>query len=219
MPSAWRSNSRDCRTLVRKIVSSSRIRQPFFVVEASKRMVSGIFLSTGINETTFLKNLWGPTENIGRLQITSLLPTSTVFEWRGVQRRLRWWTPASNQQAPKAVLAGADGDIEVELFELWQAGVLDEEAAEAAELDDDCAAWQEELEEVESERSSGDSDFPSPMPRRPQPKGENGVLAARLLVSSLGSHAEEHDRRAFAWVASRGLARASDRPSKTPLEK
>ena len=43
------------------------------------------------------------------------------------------------------MLAGADGDIEVDMLELWQAGLFDSDAIEVAEFEDDCAAWQDEL--------------------------------------------------------------------------
>ena len=110
MPTAWRASTL-CNTLVSKLIWTSRNRDPFFVVAASKRKVSGIFLSTNRNASSLLKSLWGSGNTIGRLQVASLLETSSVFEFRGEQRRLRWWTPASQAQAPRAVLAGLEGDI------------------------------------------------------------------------------------------------------------
>ena len=79
MPTAWRASTRDCNTLVSKLIWTSRNRDPFFVVAASKRKVSGIFLSTNRNASSLLKSLWGSGNAIRRLQVASLLETSTCF--------------------------------------------------------------------------------------------------------------------------------------------
>lgn len=72
----------------------------------------------------------------GRLQVAALLETSSVFAASNVEFD-GWWLPASEGQAPRAVLAGADGDIEVDMLELWQAGLFDSDAIEVAEFEDD----------------------------------------------------------------------------------